>query len=169
MNTDSNLRKYFKDLRHNILQSKLIVRNNNVDTFFIMSTAAAHMELFEENAHEEPTRYCSTQKVFSSKRLNDIGGFTLAMPFEVMMSVFHFLDDNEKEAIDNITSYLSSEINISRTEFLWVISQGCSSHQYIKELGVDEKDIIEWSQGTPFQLEEDIEVCKAVMALDLTA
>lgn len=122
------------------------------DTFFIMSSIAAHIDLFKPGKHKSPAKYSTIQRVFSATRLDDAGKYPLANSFEIMMSIFRFQDDSALKAIDFVNKFLEKILNINQSEIIYIAPFELDLRKSVLQSGAQEKNVISWKRSIPLRL-----------------
>lgn len=83
------------------------------DTYFTVSTAAVHVNLFDQIGHIGCRRFAGVQRTFSMDKYEGAGKYPLANPLELMASVFSF---NERDAVDCLAQPLKTALDIFQIE-----------------------------------------------------
>lgn len=138
------------------LPEKPLVRNESQETFFIGSSIMANMNLFEEN-HQTPAKYYTVQRVFSSTRLDDIGIYPLAASFEVMLSIFRFMDESVYPSVEFIIEYLKESLHIDPNNLLFLAPYELGIREALISMGINKKNIISWNKSLPLKLGNNIQ------------
>ncbi|MED3667775.1 hypothetical protein P4499_10665 [Geobacillus kaustophilus] len=139
---------------YKLIPESPIIRNN-ADTFFIGSAIMANMDLFEaekEKKHEIPQKYITAQRVFSANRLEDVGKYPLATPFEVMLSIFRFGDKSVEPSIDFILNFLNLALGIDPSQLIYLAPYELEIRNTVLSKKVPERNVISWENNIPLRL-----------------
>ncbi|WP_222127314.1 hypothetical protein [Bacillus sp. X1(2014)] len=134
-----------KERNYNVLPEVSLVRENQ-DTYYIGSAVMAHMHLFEKKQHT-PASYVAAQRIFSSKRLQEIGKYPLATSFEVMLSMFRFGDTDGREALRFAIDFVCKAINGDPGKLIFLAPYELGLRNDVLSLGISSNRVISWNQS----------------------
>jgi len=135
------------------LAEQPLVRQDG-DTFFVMASVAAHLDLFAPGRHQRPARYLTVQPVFSATRFEDVGKYPMATPFEVMLTIFRFLDKSPEPALSFMERF-SVEIGLKAQDIIYLAPREMGIRDAVIELGVSPDRVISWDRSLPLKLGPD--------------
>lgn len=127
----------------------------SADSFFVMASVAAHMDLFQPGASSEPAKYRTVQRVFSSSRFEDVGRYPLATSFEVMLSVFRFQDTTSTPALEFTHDFLARSIGASTSDLIYLAPNAMGLREAVLQKGALEEHVVSWDEGIPLKLGKD--------------
>jgi len=134
-----------KERNYVVLPEVSLIRENQ-DTYYVGSAVMAHMHLFEQSNFSRAS-YITAQRIFSSKRLHDIGKYPLATSFEVMMSIFRFGDDDGREALQFALDFVCEAIHGDPKKMIFLAPYELGLRDDVLSLGVPSHHVISWSQS----------------------
>lgn len=139
---------------YEVLPEASLLRENQ-DTYFVGSAVMANMHLFEPGYHVFPARYVTAQRIFSSKRLQEIGKYPLATSFEVMLSFFRFGDTDGREALSFTLEFLEKALHIKADRLVFLAPHEMNLRSDVLRLGIPADRVISWDQSLQTNLGED--------------
>lgn len=122
------------------------------NTIFVGSSIMANMNLLNR---KNKFGYVTTQRVFSGKRLDDIGKYPLATPFEVMMSVFKYDSNAFADTFVDIIDFLDSKVGISKKDIIVLAPNDYEVNRDIQSLGINTDLIVHWEKDLPLFLNKN--------------
>jgi alanyl-tRNA synthetase len=134
-----------KEKNYIVLPEVSLVRENQ-DTYYIGSAVMAHMHLFEKQ-HLTKESYVATQRIFSSKRLQEIGKYPLTTTFEVMLSMFRFGDTDGREALRFAIDFVCEAINGDPSKLIFLAPYELGLRKDVLSLGISSNRVISWDQS----------------------
>ncbi|WP_167568701.1 alanine--tRNA ligase [Brevibacillus migulae] len=130
---------------YEVLPEVSLLRENE-DTYYVGSAVMAHMHLFEESNLSRAT-YITAQRIFSSKRLHDIGKYPLATSFEVMLSIFRFGDEDGRDALQFALDFICEAIHGDPKKMIYLAPYELGLRDDVLSLGIPSQHVISWSQS----------------------
>lgn len=143
--------KYMRNIGYSPLAEKRLDQGTS-NTLFIGASIMAHMELLNKTTD---FKYVTEQRVVNSQRLNDIGKYPLATPFEVMLSIFMQQKDAFAKALKDIINFLYNVVNINKNEIIILAPNDLSINQDISNVGINKENIVHWNKDLPLFLNDE--------------
>lgn len=149
------IKKIFKELaeenNYSFLEEKPLIREDKEETFFIGSAIMANMEIFNVS-DDQLRKYYTIQRIFSATRLEDIGHYPLATPFEISLSIFRVNDSSVEPSIEFVFDFLKKSLNINSNEMIYLAPHELNIRKTLINMGIDQENIISWDNNIPLNL-----------------
>ncbi len=143
--------KYMRNIGYSPLAEKRLDQGTS-NTLFIGASIMAHMELLNKTSD---FKYVTEQRVVNSQRLNDIGKYPLATPFEVMLSIFMQQKNAFAKALKDIINFLYNVVNINKNKIIILAPNDLSINQDISNVGINKENIVHWNKDLPLFLNDE--------------
>jgi Alanyl-tRNA synthetase len=140
----------FERLGYQVLPERPIT--NAADTLFVMSPIAAHLDLFDRPAAEQPRRMATVQRTFSCDKIDETGEYPLATPFEIQGAFFHFGDPNPLDGIQTAFQMLQTLLGIAPGELWFRTTRRLQLDRWLIQAGANPAQIVTWQQAKPLTL-----------------
>ncbi|WP_146009635.1 hypothetical protein [Deinococcus planocerae] len=122
------------------------------DTYFTVSTAAVHIDLFDQIGHIGCRSFAGVQRTFSMDKYQGAGKYPLANPLELMASTFLF---NERYAADCLAPTLRTALDVFRMDIrdIWFRVSGRNGIPSVLQLaGVAQDHVVISDRLKPLSL-----------------
>ncbi|HEY0992756.1 MAG TPA: hypothetical protein VGD80_37135 [Kofleriaceae bacterium] len=136
---------------YSMLPDRSMVRED-ADTFFVSAAVAANIDLFTPGRHSAPARYITAQRIFSGTRLEDVGRYPLATPFEVSLSIFRFGDDDARPALGFVQRFLRGAIDADPAKMIYLAPHELGLRDAVLASGVPVDHVLSWDRSIPMRL-----------------
>jgi hypothetical protein len=122
------------------------------ETYFIMSSVAAHLDLFLDPGRRPGRAYVTTQRTFSCDKMASTGEAPLATPFEVSGSFFRFGDPTPDEAFAVTLAALQEWLGIRPRDLYVRTGPHLGLDQAFRRQGGRRERLILWPRLPPLTL-----------------
>lgn len=138
---------YFNKLGYQLLVEKNLAESQ-VGNVLVSASIMANKELLESKS----VRKVCYQKIFSSNRLDDIGKYPLATPYETMLSIFNSCENSVEEAINSIINFLLTYLNIKKEELFFLCPNNQRVSDCLDALDINFDNRLCWKDDIPLRL-----------------
>ena len=133
-----------------LLPERPVVRDG--ETYFIMSSLAAHIEQFAVGRHTAPARQVAVQRTLSADKIDDAGHFPLANPYEVTGSFFRFCDRAPDAALAVTFGLLRDLIGLGPEALYYRTTDRLGLDLALCRMGARANNVIVWPSLKPLSL-----------------
>ena len=138
---------YFNKLGYQLLAEKNLAESQ-VGNVLVSASIMANKELLESKS----VKKVCYQKIFSSNRLDDIGKYPLATPYETMLSIFNSCENSVEEAINSIINFLISHVNIKKEDLFFLCPNNRRVSDCLDDLDININNRLCWKEDIPLRL-----------------
>ncbi|HYF63111.1 MAG TPA: hypothetical protein VD886_09890, partial [Herpetosiphonaceae bacterium] len=125
------------------------------ETYFIMSSIAAHIDRFLPRAEPAPARYVTVQRTLKADKIADIGKSPLANPYEITGSFFRFCDPDPLPGLHTAFRVLANLAGVEARQLYFRTTERLGLSAILGRCGIPRRQIITWSTLKPLSLGPD--------------
>jgi hypothetical protein len=135
---------------YTLLPEAPVVRDN--ETYFIMSSIAAHIARFMPHAEPAPARYLTVQRTLKADKIADIGTSPLANPYEISGSFFHFCDPDPLPGLRTAFRVIAGLTGVAAHRLYFRTTERLGLSAALRQAGIPRRQIITWQSLKPLSL-----------------
>lgn len=143
-----DIHNYYSERGYEFIPEKSLDNSEEGNTL-VGSSIMANMDLLDQ---QSKVKKYTIQRVFSSNRMEDIGEYPLATPYETMISIFDNNDNSVEFGVNSILNFLSLILDRNVKEFYYLSPNLNVVNDSLRELNLPKEQVISWGENIELNL-----------------